>query len=472
MSQKDNGDALLSQIEKLSSDTSKMDKALEDIKTKNKTAPSRVSPTPAVRKGEDTMSSRGYSFVRLLKLMAGQIGVEDARLEAEVHNKLNKCLFEGHGYRRSQPNTILAPMATEFMPLEDSQTLKMAREIREVVKAGVFGVDANEYRAIANQVNKTLSWTDETGLGALVAPPLMGELIEILRNNEALMAAGCTTIAMPPNGRIVYPRQTGASTAYWVGENQQITEGDPTTGDLTLQAKKLAALVKLPNELFRYAAIAVEAFLRDDMMKVLGLRLDKDLLEGVGSTNSPKGLINYASLPTHTCIGTPADANSGYPFQPEDVTQMIGVVEEANAEFKGFIMRPLMWAYIANRRADAVSSGDAKGMFMFNILRELQDPMHIERRGIANLSGYPVVKSTQLSNTHTRGSGSTNNTYILGGDFKDYMIAMSPVIEFAQTQVGDTAFQNDQTWVRAIVPCDGAPKRLASFVLCDQLLYQ
>lgn len=453
--------------------TDKLDamKAHLEQLTKDAESARKGMPLPGARRGEDSMSSRGYSYMKLFQFMSGRLPREEARVEVDIHNKLQKLWHDQYGYAKTEANSVLAPVSSQFLPQNSRDEREFADEVRDVVKAGVYGYDPAEVASIARTINKTLSWTDATAAGSLVPPPLYGEFIDVLRNNEVFAQVGASMIGMPPNGRMVYPRQTGASTAYYVGESKQITESEPTTGDVTLTAKKVASLIKVPNELFRYASISVEAFLRNDMARVMALRMDKELLEGVGSSVSPKGLINYAGITSHTASGTPADANSGYPILPEDVYKIIAKVEEQNATFKSWVMRPLMWAYLVNRRADAVTAADGKGPFMFNVWRDIAQDMNVSRLMAGVLAGYPVYKSTQISNTRTRGSGSTNNTYILGGDFSDYVLAISPTMEFAMTQQGDTAFQNDQTWLRAILPHDGAPKREASFVLVDNLLY-
>ena len=430
-------------------------------------------PLPNVREGEDSLSSRGYSYMKLFQLLAKQVSPNEAKLEVDLHNRFQKLYSEHGGYTRTEPGSVLAPMGAELMPMANKSDRDFAYEVGQVVKAGALGADPREVAAIRKRwgVEKTLSWQDETALGALVAPPMFGELIDVLRNNEVFLQAGARMIGMPPNGRMVWPRQTGASTAYYVGESAAITASEPTTGDVTLQAKKVAALVKIPNELFRYSSISVESFVRDDMMKVMALRMDKELLEGVGSSVAPKGLINYAGITAHTPLGSAADAHSGFALQPEDIMKMIAEVEEKNATFVSWVSRPLLWAYLANRRADAITAGDNKGPFVFNLIRELGDDMNVRRTAPSKLNGYPFYKSTQVSGVRTRGSATTNNTYLLGGDFSDYMIAISPTVEFATTQQGDTAFQQDQTWLRAILPHDGAPRREASFVLLDNLLY-
>ena len=460
---------VLDAIQNITDTQSKFQNKLEEIEVGSKSARNNSTlNAPQVRKGENTMGSRGYSFVKLFGLLRGELTPENARVEWEMAQNLQKLYVDRLGYNKAQTNTIMAPFGSDYIaeiPGEEG----FAKEVRQIVSAGISGYDREEVRGIRAKhwgVQKAMSWIDESQGGALVAPPVQGELIELLRNNEVFMAAGARTIAMPPNGRITFPRQTNAGTAYWVGESNAVADSTPATGDVLLQAKKLGILCKVPNELFRFSSVSVEMFLREDISRVLALRLDKSLLEAAGSTNEPKGLINYANITRHTAKTPGANGDT---FTPEDVANMIGKVEEQNAQFKSFVMRPLMYAAIANRRADAVTAGDSKGPFVFNMFRELnQNSIDYSRGTPGNLYGHPVFKSTQISAGRSKGS-SSNLSYILGGDFADYLIAMSGAIEFQISTQGDTPFTTDQTWYRGIMYTDGAPRHEASFVLCDNL---
>jgi hypothetical protein len=53
--------------------------------------------------------------------------------------------------------------------------------------------------------------------------------------------------------------------------------------------------------------------------------------------------------------------------------------------------------------------------------------------------------------------------------WSDMLIGMFGAIEFASTNVGDTAFQFDQTWVRGILSCDVALRHEAAFGVLDNL---
>jgi HK97 family phage major capsid protein len=457
---------ILKAVTELQDNQKKLSDRLDEL-AKPKEADARKGGIFNIRKGEDPLTSRGYSFTKLFQAIGKQISPDHAKVEVELANRLQKLYVDQLGFQKAEANTVMAPFASSYIAQLGEENL--ASEIRDVVKAGVTGYDREELMQLRAQkwgVQKALSWVDESSGAALVGPPMMGELIEVLRNNEALMAAGCRTIAMPPNGRVTFPRQTGASSAYWVGESTTVTDSTPATGDLVLAAKKLGVLIKIPNELFRFSSVSVEMFVREDIARVAALKLDKDLLEGVGGSVSPKGLINYAGIKTHTAKTVGTDGNT---FQPEDVANMIAEVEENNAIFRSFLMRPLMYAALVNRRADAITAGDAKGPFVFNIMRHMEDNMNLDRMRAGSLYGYPAIKSTQISNTRVKGSG-TNLSYILGGDFTDYILTLGGVIEFQISTQGDTPFTTDQTWIRGIQYVDGGPRHEASFNLCDNLL--
>lgn len=258
---------------------------------------------------------------------------------------------------------------------------------------------------------------------------------------------------------MIYPRQTAASNTYWVGENSGITPSNIGTGTVTLQAKKLAVLIQAPNELIRFASPAAEALMRDDMTKSLALGLDFAGLEGQGGDNVPLGITLRTDI---TTVNSSSQAVNGDGLVGQDIYRMIAAVEEGNAEFESWIMRPKTLYKYYQLRSSAVGQGDSEGPFLFNLIREAGDgtpPL---------LAGYPVVKSTQVSQTQTKG-GSTNLTYVLGGMFSDVLIGMFGAIEFAATTMGDTSFQFDQTWVRGILSADVQIRHGVSFVYMPNL---
>ena len=273
-------------------------------------------------------------------------------------------------------------------------------------------------------------------------------------------SAGAQEIALPPNGRMQFPKLTGGSTAYWVGEATSITESTPATGNLDLQAKKLGVFVKINNELLRFASPSAEGLVRLDMARVAALKADVAMLEGTGGTQI-KGLITYSDITTHTAT-TPG--TNGDTFQPEDVALMEGKLPDAVEAPTAWLFRKNYYSVLMNRRADAATAGDKAGPFMFFRSRaSAAEPPPPE------LYGTKVVRSSQVSNTRVKGSG-TNLTYVLLGYFPDWIVARMGVMEFLASGLGDTALQNDQTYLRGIQHLDAGARHGPSFVLCDQLL--
>lgn len=430
---------------------------------------------PHARRGEDPMTSRPYSYMKAMGVLAGQVEREDAKVEYEMHGKLKSHLNGWQGYPKSAPGSFFVPFSADFIPDNDA----LAAEVKAVIKGQ--SVDPDEYQYTVKKlinlgiVNKdAMSWLNEPTGGQLVAPPQFGELIDLLRPNAALLSAGARVIPLPPNGRITFPRQLTTTAVYEAHENGALTvdESNPTFGDVILTAKKLMAFCRIPNDLFRFSSLPVEAIIREDLAKTLALTMDRNLLENLGSATAPKGLINY-NIAKLTSMGVAADSNSGYKLHPKDPLAAIATVEEANAEFKSWICRPTLFADLSARRADAVSAGDEAGPFLFNIVRDLAMTSGAKRLEGGSLNGYPVYKSTNVSKNRTRGTGTTKNTYLLGGDFSDFLVAMSGAMEFAVSTQGMGAtgpFQNDQTVFRVISYYDGAVRREASFAMIDNVL--
>jgi HK97 family phage major capsid protein len=447
-------------------------------KTPASSQPSKeaVFGTPHIRQGEDPLTSRGFSFLKMMGLVTGDLTEQEAKVEMDMHRRMHSCIHDGltggsqykyggQGVVGQRGGKFLAPLAPSFFP-DQLVDRSFRSEMKALVNAGTDGATAEECAWMKKRHlkslgydTKALSWLNELTGGALVAPPEMGELIELLRNKEALVNAGARVVPLPPQGRMVFPRQTAASNTFWVGENSPITESIIGTGEVTLQAKKLAVLIKAPNELIRFASPAAEALLRDDMTKSLALGLDLAGLEGAGGDHRPRGVINFQNI---TKINSSAPAVNGDAVAGKDIYRFISAVEEANAEFEAFVMRPKTLYKYYQLRADSVAQGDQSGAFLFNLIREAQD------KALPTLAGYPVVKSTQVSQVRSKGNNSSL-TYIVGGMWSDLLIGMFGAIEFAATTMGDTAFAFDQTWVRGILSADIQARHEAAFCWMDNI---
>lgn len=452
--------ALSTAVKDLADKVAKVDARLTESEKANESLRKGV---PFVRKGEDVMSSRGYMFSRLAGLATKKLDRDQCKLELAMSEKLEKEYGERGLFAKTEKDSVLVPLSSELM--QEAGAEGLCKDVRELLFAGVAGADPGEMRHLRR---KTMSWLDAGNLAELVPYPVMGEPIEFLRNQEVFMALGAKTVPFPAGGRMTWPRFTGSTTGYWLGtgtSNREITESELTTGDLVLQAKKLGAVVQLSNELLRFPSVSVEAVVRADILKTLALKMDRAFLDGEGSMFEPKGIIKYDNIIAYTAGDEGVNGNR---LLPEDVLQIIAAVEENNIDFTGWVGRAKMYAGLSNARADAVVAGDKRGAFLFNMLREMEpQKSSAEQPAKGSLEGYPFHKSNQIVKTRAKG-GSSDLTYLLGGNFGMYMIALSGVMEFAVATQG-TIFRNDQSEIRCITWCDGAPRYEEAFVWVDEL---
>jgi HK97 family phage major capsid protein len=417
---------------------------------------------PWATSGPVCNDSAGYSVLKAAAFALGYVGPEEAKEEIHAHQQL-RDLYAGYGFMPHHgQQSFLVPLASAHLPAFEPQGRRLRDELHQKMTAHADKFDPEEADWIARRAGfrrKSLGTLVDTAGGTLVPLPLLGELIDLQRSMEVFASAGAREVALPPNGRIQFPKLTAASTAYWVGEGSAITESQPSTGNLDLQAKKLGVLVRLNNELLRFTSPSAEGLVRHDMARAAALKADLAMLEGTGSTQI-KGLITYAGIGTHTASTVSANGDT---FQPQDVALMESQLPDVVDAPTAWVMRKAMFAALMNRRADAVSAADAKGPFL------LRGPTQTPSALPGELYGTRVVRSAQVSNTRVKGTG-VDLTYILLGYFPDWVVARMGVMEFLASGVGDTALANDQTLLRGIQHIDAGPRQAASFVLCDQLI--
>ena len=123
------------------------------------------------------------------------------------------------------------------------------------------------------------------------------QMIGLMRNALAVRALGARVLP-GLRGDTVIPRQATAGTAYWVAENGALTESNPTFDNVTLRPKHVGALSSVSRQLLQQANPSIEQLLRDDMVAVVGLAIDKAMLHGAAVNNEPVGILNTVGIQT------------------------------------------------------------------------------------------------------------------------------------------------------------------------------
>ena len=210
-----------------------------------------------------------------------------------------------------------------------------------------------------------------TAGGNLVADELLsGSFIDLLRNRLALAQAGVTMLT-GLQGNISIPRQSSASTAYWVGENAAPTESQQAIDQVNMTPKTVGAFVDYSRRLLLQSSIDVEGMVRNDLARVIALELDRAAIYGTGSSNQPLGLTNVSGIgsQTITTYGTFAE----YIGMETDVAS-------ANADAGSL-------RYIINAAARGALKSTEKATGTAQFVYENDE-----------INGYPAIVSNQLTN--------------------------------------------------------------------------
>ncbi len=437
---------------------------------------------PAVRTGENSMTSRPFSILKMSGLISKAVDPEDAKVERELTGAFKKALGDTNSIpEKAQHGSWFYPGARNLLPY-NAAFHKATSELLNAAGAGMADVDPDEQewigRKIGGRFNKSyepqhtktaMSYLYDNIGGTLVAPAEQGEIIPLMRNQSAVDRAGARMVPLPPQGKWIAPRVASASTGYWVGENTAITQSNPTTGQVEMMAKKLGVLILVPNELFKYASVAADAMLREDMAKTLALGYDYACLYGTSGAQ-PKGLKYWNGsdeVLSYTASTVGADGNT---LNPQDGYLMSSAIEDRNFDLKNWkwIMRPKMWGKIASFRSSsgAVTTADQLGLFVQDLTRTLGAGAPPE------WTGYPVVRSAQIPGNLVKGSSGATLTEVWGGCWNEFLMGMYGAVEFATATQGDTMFAQDQTMIRGILHADSVPRYPGAFSTCTSLIYQ
>jgi HK97 family phage major capsid protein len=126
--------------------------------------------------------------------------------------------------------------------------------------------------------------------GALLPTEFSEEIIEELGAKAVVRKMGLTV--MPMNtGSLTLPYLDTSATAAYVGENSNITASQPTTAQLQLSDKTLAALCPLSNSLLSNGGPKVDAAIKNHMIRVTRRKEDVTFIRSLGTANEPQGML-------------------------------------------------------------------------------------------------------------------------------------------------------------------------------------
>lgn len=141
------------------------------------------------------------------------------------------------------------------------------------------------------QLQRTLFATVYPSAGALVPQEFLGgSFIDILRNKMLLTQLGVGTLSGLV-GNVAIPRQSGASTAYWLAEGADVTATNQVFAQVAATPRRLSAQTAFTKQLLAQAGLDAEALIRDDLMRVIAIARDLAGIAGTGGAQ-PLGILN------------------------------------------------------------------------------------------------------------------------------------------------------------------------------------
>lgn len=269
--------------------------------------------------------------------------------------------------------------------------------------------------------------------GYLVPPQIMNQIIELLRAQAVLRRMNPMVIGNVQSNTVEIPKQTAASTAYWIGENQEKQESELEFGMLELVLKELACLVKSSNVLIQDSTPAADKIIKQDMATSIALAEDSAYILGTGGV-MPLGIYNWPGIPTTTLTAAVTFNN---------LLNAQYTIEAANAEYTGWLMHPRS----KNTLRQIV---DLNGRYVWDDgLSGRIGSVQNEVPAGPTLFGLPVFCTTQIPTNLTFG-GITNASFIILGDWREFVIADKGGMTLDVSTEAGTAFVYNQTWFRAV----------------------
>ncbi len=148
--------------------------------------------------------------------------------------------------------------------------------------------------------------TDQAAGGQTLIPTALMDLIDVLRNKARVLQFGAQLYGNLV-GSIPWPRQLTAANVNWMGENpvSPVTAGEPTFDSVVGSPKTLIGQTVVSRQLLTMSNFSLETKLKNDLAIGHGLAIDLAALNGSGSANQPRGILNTVGVSSVDFNGPP-----------------------------------------------------------------------------------------------------------------------------------------------------------------------
>lgn len=332
--------------------------------------------TGAGEKAEKQKMYDAWTWKRALNI-AVTPGAKRDGVEVELDHEERKSMQEC-GVTGMNTNSILAP----------AQVFQRARMNKR-------DMDATTETAAPNNEGSFTIQTNVEGIVDVFLPEMVLGRLPVVRMNNL-------------RGNVQFPQAQTLPSAAWQTENGNSTEKSPKLAKLNLSPKRLTAYIQLSNQLLIQSEANISRFANRFLVNASAIEFEKVCLKGGGS-NEPTGIIGGSGYTTIYAGGASSNSTNANGARPvwADMVNHIANAKAVNApDGQAYITSPAMKGRL---QITPRQSSGVEGNF---ILRDWN----------SGVNGYPMLSTTNLPDTFTKG-GSTVLSAIIFGDFSNFVTA-------------------------------------------------
>lgn len=289
------------------------------------------------------------------------------------------------------------------------------------------------------KIYKALNTTVGTEGGFLVPTQTSAEIIELLKAKAVVRSLPGVRVVDMDSKELEIGRIDSGPSITWGSENATISSDTSVEfGLVKLSLKKAVCLYPISRELIEFANASVDDLLKTELADALALAEDLAFLEGTGG-NQPLGLYYHTAI-----LNTDLSGALSY----DDIAEAQMQVRAHNGEITAFVAHPKIEYALRTLK-------DSNGAYLFR-------PSLSEDPGkVPSVAGVPVHYTSQIPTTNRPGS---NETYMIGGQWSNFIIGQKGDIRIETTTQGANAFEKDQVVIKAVRFVDCALRHPETFV--------
>lgn len=300
------------------------------------------------------------------------------------------------------------------------------REV-SVALADKMGKDARGFYVnyeVLSQLGRAAQSTGAGVGGELVATDLWSsEFIDLLRPNSIAAGLG-VRFATGLVGNVDIPKMTSGASFYWIDEDEDGTDSNVGLGIIKMAPKTIAGAVPITRRLMQQSTPDIDLLVRDELLRGIGLGIDKAVFLGTGLNNQPLGIKNQTGV---HAIPVPA---GGWDWKTIVAFETAVAESNALAASMAYAMRPSMRGTL---KTTEKAAGTAKYLWEGD-----------------QVNGYPGAVSTQLE-----------ADAMLHGDFSQALVGMWGALDLTVDK--STKAASGGTVLRVFQDADVAVRHGAAF---------